>query len=164
MKYLLPIALALSACAATTLPVLAHAEAAGHAVYDASRDAAADVEAALARVEGTERKVVVVMGANWCHDSRGLAEHFARSEIAPVIAAHYEVVWVDVGTPQRGEARNQELADRFGITPLVGTPTVVVLDGSGAMLNSEADARSWRNAYSREADDVLAYFADMAAR
>jgi thiol-disulfide isomerase/thioredoxin len=131
-------------------------------VYDSSRDADADVTAALSRVAGTERKVIVSMGANWCHDSRGLVEHLGKPEVAPLIAANYEVVYVDVGRPQKGEGRNAELAERFGVAPLVGTPTVVILDAQGMVLNRE-DAPSWRNAHSRTTEEVREYFAGFVA-
>ena len=128
-----------------------------HRVYDESRDAEADVAAALARIQGTDKRVVVALGANWCHDSRGLARHLQSEAMEPILES-FEVVWVDVDTPQMGMARNQELATRFGITPLEGTPTVVVLDADGSVLNSEADARRWRNADSVSTEEVLADF------
>ena len=129
-----------------------------HHVYDESRDAAADVAAALALIQGTDKRVVVALGANWCHDSRGLARHLQSEVMTPILVDSFEVVWVDVDTPQMGMARNQELATRFGITPLEGTPTVVVLDADGNVLNSEADARRWRNADSFSTEEVFADF------
>jgi len=164
--FCLSLALSLIGCASAAYSAgeeaMTHSsESAETRVYDATRDAEADVAVALAKVAGTERMVIVSMGANWCHDSRGLVEHFSRPEIAPLIAEHYEVVYVDVGTPQKGEARNVALAEQFGIAPQEGTPNVVVLDSTGRVLNAE-DAPTWRNAHSRTAEEVRDYFAELA--
>ena len=167
MRYVLVIfALLLSACS-TAYGGEGHggghiAEAA-HRVYYEGRDAEADVAAALSRVAGTERRVIVAMGGNWCHDSRGLAAHFEDPGLEALLDEHYEVVYVDVGIPQTGRGRNGDLAERFGVAPLVGTPTVVVLDSDGAVLNRE-DAPTWRDADSRSTEEVLAYFEAMAGR
>lgn len=148
---LLAASLLFGGCASAPDPDFGVPAADSYRPFDASRDAAADVAAALARVAGTERRVAVVLGANWCHDSRGLAEHFARPEIAPLIAKRFEVVWVDTGMRDR----NKALAERFGVAPIQGTPTLVVLDARGRVLNRE-DAPSWRDAHSRTGDEVRA--------
>jgi len=157
-------ALLLAACAAPAYsddPV--HSESVVETrVYDASRDAAADVDTALESVQGTDRLVIVSLGANWCHDSRGLVEHFAHPSIRPIIRERFEVIYVDVGTPQIGQARNDALAARFGISPLEGTPTVVFLDAEGVRLNAIAEARAWRNAHSRSVEDVRARLIEIA--
>ena len=129
----------------------------GYRVYDRDADAQADVAAALARVQGTDRRVLVSLGANWCHDSRGLAEHFARPELTDALSP-FEVVYVDVAR----RTRNQDLAARWGLLDAergeqVGTPNLVVLDASGARLNTVADARAWRRADSFAVEEVSAW-------
>ena len=127
-----------------------------HHVYDESRDAEADVEAAFARARLSGKRVLVVFGANWCHDSRGLVRHFQTSEISEFVEANFETVWVDVDTPQMGMGRNLELAAALGQDEVVGTPTVVLLDPMRVRINRQDTATAWRNSDSRTTDEVLA--------
>ncbi len=93
------------------------------------------------------------MGANWCHDSRALAGWLAEPRFAAMLDAKYELVYVDVGYKDR----NIDIAQRFGLDAIKGTPTVLVLSSGGALLNRRS-APKWRNAASREEDDIFAYF------
>lgn len=122
--------------------------------FDASANAAADIDAALARAEERNANVLLVFGANWCHDSRGLAWRLAQPEVAPLIAADYELVFVDVGMRDR----NLDQAARFGVRLIRGTPTVLVLSPEGALLNADS-VESWRTASQREVAEVRDYFA-----
>ena len=71
-----------------------------------------------------------------------------------MLGQRYELVYVDVGHRDR----NLELAERFGVAPLRGTPTVVIARADGTPLNA-ATAGGWRNAASRKANDIFRYFA-----
>ncbi len=126
--------------------------------FDESRDAMAAVDAALSRAAATGKRVIVVMGANWCHDSRALAGWFATPRFAAMLAPKYEVVYVDAGHPTTGDPRNVAVARRFGIDRLKGTPTVFVVSPAGRRLNAERDARSWRDAASRDPQAIFAHF------
>ncbi|QLC25455.1 thioredoxin family protein [Parasphingopyxis algicola] len=126
--------------------------------YDAQRAAFADVASALARAAISRKRVILVMGANWCHDSRGLAGWFATPRFADMLERRYEIVYVDVGHPQEGEGRNIDIAQRFGIEEISGTPTVLILSPEGTLLNAET-APTWRNAASRTGDEIFDYFA-----
>jgi thiol-disulfide isomerase/thioredoxin len=122
-------------------------------------DATADVDAAFARAKLTGKQVIIVMGANWCHDSRALAGWFETPRFAEMLKARYEVVFVDAGTPQRkGQARNQHLIKRFGGKRQKNTPYVMILSSDGKLLNRK-DARSWRNAASRCENAIYDFFA-----
>tara|TARA_R110002033_G_scaffold26757_14_gene61341 strand:- start:31058 stop:31546 length:489 start_codon:yes stop_codon:yes gene_type:complete len=121
--------------------------------FDAAADAGAAVDAALARARVADKKVILVMGANWCHDSRGLAGWFAEPRFAAMLDAKYELVYVDVGYKDR----NLDIARRFGMEEIRGTPTVLVLSSRGELLNPRS-APKWRNAASRDEDDIFVYF------
>jgi thioredoxin-like negative regulator of GroEL len=124
-------------------------------LYDPMRNASADVDSALVRAKVSNKRVVVVMGANWCHDSRSLAGWFETPRFKAMLAAKYELVYVDVGQKDR----NIDIVRRFGIRSIKGTPTVMILSAQGALLNRK-DAPGWRNAASRKADDIYRYFAE----
>ena len=47
------------------------------------------VDDALAEALAKEKRLLLVFGANWCHDSRGLAGHFQDPELAAVLSDHW---------------------------------------------------------------------------
>jgi thiol-disulfide isomerase/thioredoxin len=155
-------ALSLAGCAATPAPktaaALAHPEA---RVYDVRPDARGDVDAALARAAANGKRVLLVMGANWCHDSRAMAGWLETPRFAALVAAHYELVFVNVGMPQSGDGHNLDIARRFGLTEFPGTPAVLVLNADGTLVNADT-AASWRNAASRSEDAIYAELTALA--
>jgi len=154
------LSIALTACATPGFAGEAHSESHDEPrPFETDRDAQADVDAALERATERGTKALIVMGANWCHDSRGLATVFERPETAQLIADNYELVWVDVGF----KVLNQDVAKRFGLEGTSGTPTVIVARADGTIMNLE-DAPTWRNAFSRKPEDIHQYFVEMAAR
>ncbi|MEL6530604.1 MAG: thioredoxin family protein [Pseudomonadota bacterium] len=134
--------------------------------YAVSDDAMGDVDAALASASQSDKRVLLVMGANWCHDSRALAGWLATDRFKALIAEEYELVFVNVGTPQsEGDGHNLDVAQRFGVDDLPGTPNVLVLTPEGELLNADT-ATTWRDAASRGEDaiyDELAMLADKAS-
>lgn len=127
--------------------------------FDESRNAMMDVDAALAAASISGRNILLVLGANWCHDSRGLAANFERPELAAVIEDNYELVWVDVGRRDR----NLDIAARFGVFEVLGTPTVLIVSPDGNLLNVDS-VHDWRNAASISYDETLAYFQDFTPK
>ena len=125
--------------------------------FDAAADAGTAVDAALARAKLAGKKTILVLGANWCHDSRGLAGWFSEPRFAAMLEAKYELVYVDVGHKDR----NLAIARSYGFEEISGTPTVLVLSPDGALLNRKS-APKWRNAASRGEDDIFAYFDQFA--
>lgn len=149
---LLIAAFAVTACtsAPNDVPIVAAAHHPEASLFDASRDAGADVDAALALGEADNKITLVVMGANWCHDSRALAGWFTTdADIMAVLDRDYVVSYVDVGQKDR----NIDVAQRFGIESIVGTPTMVMVAPDGAVLNRET-AVTWRNSASRSKADI----------
>jgi thiol-disulfide isomerase/thioredoxin len=125
--------------------------------FDETANAAADVEAALARASERQVNVILVLGGNWCPDSRSLAWLLQQPAVAPLVAERYEIVFVDVGYRDR----NLDTAQRFGVSKIQGTPTVLVLSPEGTLLNG-GSVEEWRTASQREAAEVAAYFSAWA--
>lgn len=141
--------------------------------FDETADAGAALRAALERVRGQyiidsefdgEQRVLAIFGANWCHDSRDLVTMLQQPSIAALLAQQYQVVLIDAGMPQTGNGRNLDLAARHGVADITGTPTVLVLDGRGHLLNSPDNARAWRNASSRSEREVYRFLRQHAKR
>ncbi|MEO1015146.1 MAG: serine hydrolase [Pseudomonadota bacterium] len=127
--------------------------------FQKGRDAAFDVDSALREAAQSGKTVALVLGANWCHDSRGLAGRLRQPQFASLIDRGFHLVYVDVG--QRD--RNIDIARRFGIDELKGTPTVLFVSPEGALLNPDT-VHDWRNAASRTRQETLDYFAQFAPR
>jgi len=138
---------------ATHTPAAHHDPANDPRPFSATANAMADADAAIARAQANGTNALLILGANWCHDSRGLAWKFGEPELADLIAKNYELVYIDVGHRDR----NLEIAQRFGVVRLRGTPTVLIVDSEGALLNGDS-VHDWTSAASRSMDDTTAYF------
>ena len=111
--------------------------------YDESVDADAALAATIARAKANGKRVLIDLGGNWCTDCRILAAVMELPELKTFVAKHYEVVVVDVGRM----TRNLQIPSRYGVTKLVGVPTVLIVEPSGKLINATnsadlADARS----------------------
>ena len=125
------------------------------AVYDAGADAAADIDAALAAAAERAVPALIIFGANWCHDSRGLAAHLdAEPVLARFMDESYEMVFVDIGERDR----NLDQLARFGVEAVYGTPTPVIVTPDGAAAPQQ-DVHAWRTAHDAGPADLAAYFA-----
>jgi hypothetical protein len=129
-------------------------------VYLPERNAHDDVESALSDAKASGKAVVMIMGANWCHDSTGLAGRLNTPRFVDMMRDRYQIVYIDVGTPQIGKGRNLDIARRLGIKNVKNTPLVMLVSADGVLLNSKKDAASWRNAASRSEEDIFRYFAE----
>ena len=123
-------------------------------LYPSSKDPLAAVQQALARADEGGRRALVVLGANWCHDSRALAARLQRSPLAEVIQQNYELVFVDVGFYERG----REVTQQFGVSHFYATPTVLIVDPSSGSLVNDEDRHIWGNAYSIDMPSSVQYF------
>lgn len=115
--------------------------------FDSTRDAMADVDAALTAARSSGKHVLLILGGSWCHDSIALSDVMAMPRTEAMLAARYEIVRVHV--PYNRNERVLPVAQRFGISEVEGTPTVLILRPDGTPTNLE-DAPRWRNAASRK--------------
>ena len=100
--------------------------------YDEAANADAAVKAAFARAKKNGKRVLIDLGGNWCGDCIVLANLMQLPEMKPFIAAHFEVVAVDVGRFDK----NLQIPARFGIVKrLDGVPSVIVAEADGSQVN-----------------------------
>jgi len=64
-------------------------------------EARAEIKEAEEKAARDHKRVLIVFGANWCYDCHVLDMAFQRPDLAPVLAASYEVVHVDIGEGTR---------------------------------------------------------------
>jgi len=138
--------------------VLAVAASAQQDDYPEDADARAVIDAALAQARDEGKQALIVFGADWCHDSVGLAAKFEEeARLSALIADLYVLVRVDVGQRHR----NQDQLQRFGVSESFGTPTLVISDGAGVLQNG-LTAHDWRTADSAALSDVAVYLSRYA--
>ncbi len=123
-------------------------------LYETSADPLADVQQAMSRAEVGDRLALVVLGANWCHDSRALAARLHRSPLVELIQQHYEPVLVDVGFYGNG----RDVVQRFGVAHYYATPTVLIIDPTTGALVDNEERHIWSNAYSIDMTESVQYF------
>lgn len=102
-------------------------------IYSSKADAHADIKQALEKSGKEHKRVLVVFGANWCYDCHVLDLAFERPDVAPLIAANYEVVHVDIGEGDK----NQDLMKDYDVPMDRGIPAIAVLDSNGKLLYSQ---------------------------
>ncbi|MBR9826014.1 MAG: thioredoxin family protein [Alphaproteobacteria bacterium] len=122
--------------------------------YQAESDAMAEVDRALADAIASERRLLLVLGANWCHDSRALAHYFEDDTLSALLETHYVVRHVDVGWRHR----NHDVMRRFGIAAIYATPTVLIIDPEDEFLLNRQSTEYWTSAASRPVSDAIEYF------
>ena len=115
-------------------------------------DVQAAIDQTLSQAHQADKQALIIMGANWCHDSRALAEHLQQADTALRLGERFEILYVDVGFL----AENFDVNRRFGLPAIFGTPTVLaVAPGSQALLNRDT-LHTWSSAASFSAEETLA--------
>lgn len=101
--------------------------------FDPTRDAAADLQQALALAQATRKSVLVDVGGEWCSWCH-LFDRFvaAHPEVQRVLQERFVVVKVNY-SPQN---RNENVLSRF--PKAKGYPHFYVLDASGKLLVSQS--------------------------
>ncbi|WP_417470929.1 thioredoxin family protein [Maricaulis sp.] len=128
------------------------------AAFDQNYSAMAEVDAALEEALAQDKRLLLVFGANWCHDSRGLVGHFQDPELAATLRDHYVTRFIDVGWRDQ----NQDVIRRFGVAALYATPMVMIIDPADETLLNRDEREAWGSAASTPVDRARAYFARWA--
>lgn len=103
-------------------------------LYPADADAHAEIKDAEERAAKEHKRLLLVFGADWCFDCHVLDLAFHRPELAPVLAANYELVHVDIGLDSK---KNGDIAKQFDVSLDKGVPVLAVAESDGKVLVSE---------------------------
>ena len=126
--------------------------------YDEAADANAQVAAAFARARVNGKRVLIDLGGNWCADCRILDAVMDLPEMRPFMAAHYEMVSVDVGRFNK----NLQIPARWGLGKLdKGVPTIIIADADGHAVNI-SNAADLENARAMTPQGIADWFARWA--
>ncbi len=126
-------------------------------INNESADARVEIKEALQKAAAEHKRVIVVFGANWCYDCHVLDKAFHSPDLAPILAANYEVVHVDIGGGEKNhDLKNQDLMMKYDVPMKRGIPGLAVLDPDGKLVYSQKNGE-FENARALTAEDFLAF-------
>jgi len=124
--------------------------------FDSGADARAQIEAAIVD-RGSDKRILLVFGGNWCGDSRSLVRRFHGPDLAPLMEREFRVLYIAVGRRQR----QLEVAERYGNPIDKGVPSVALLAPDGRLLHADHGSLS---SAGRMSDPAIAeFFTHLAA-
>ena len=102
------------------------------AIYDPTRDAAGDIEQAVAEAARTGKRVLLEVGGNWCVWCYEMERYFEEhKDLRSLRDRNYVTVKVNWSP----ENQNTEVLSRY--PKIQGYPHLFVLDENGALLHSQ---------------------------
>jgi thiol:disulfide interchange protein len=100
--------------------------------FDPARDAARDIDNALAEAARTKRRVLLDVGGDWCIWCKRLDSLFLKDkDLSGVLSANYVAVKINYSR----ENKNEEVLARY--PKIKGYPHLFVLDAEGTLLHSQ---------------------------
>ena len=123
-------------------------------LYLPSEDAMADVSRAIETAQDNRKLVLVVMGANWCHDSRALASRLYDPPLDTIISENYETVFVDVGYLEKGK----DVIASLGTPVYYATPSVLIVNPVNSEVINAHNRHQWADAASISMQASIDYF------
>jgi len=100
--------------------------------FDPARDAAADIDAAIAEAKRTGKRVLIDVGGEWCVWCKRLDKFFEDNrDVASYMHRHYVTVKVNYSK----ENKNEAVLSRY--PKVAGYPHLFVLDATGALVHSQ---------------------------
>jgi thioredoxin-related protein len=102
--------------------------------YDENANAHQDISRAVSKATMTNKRILLVFGANWCPWCRALHKLFeTNAEIHQYLQDHFEVVLINVGHRDK----NADLNEKYGNVWANGIPVIVILDSNGEYLATQ---------------------------
>lgn len=123
-------------------------------LYLASGDVMADLAAGFTAARENDKLLLVVMGANWCHDSRALASRLNEEPLSTIVNQRYETLFIDVGYLEKGK----EVITSLGIPVYYATPTVLIVDPVSKEVVNEQNRHQWGDAANISMEESVEYF------
>ena len=99
--------------------------------YDPKASGKAQIAEAVAKARANNQRVLVQFGGNWCVFCEALDNLIAQTPALAAQHARYVAIHVDAGA-------NPELNEVYGKPYDLGFPVLLVLDGDGKLLHTQA--------------------------
>lgn len=103
----------------------------GDKPYNESANPKDDISAAVTAAKPQNVPVVLVFGANWCPDCRGLSTLLEKSPSAAKFAQDFKIVKINVGNFDT----NLDIVKQYGNPIEIGIPGAAFLSSDGKLLN-----------------------------
>jgi len=100
------------------------------------------------------KKLLFVLGGNWCHDSRSLAKKLDDKDLSRFIQDNYRLSFIDVGYLNQAF----EFTAKANMQTFYATPTVLIFDPKTQQHINAEDMHIWANAAKLSQEDTHAYF------
>lgn len=110
------------------------------------------VDDTLAQAKQNNQLVAVILGANWCHDSRALAGFFDDPAMAQVTES-MTVLPLDVGYLEN----KQSLLSQFDYPAYFATPTLLLIDPDSKQVINRASLPAWQSAHNESVETLQSY-------
>lgn len=123
-------------------------------VFKSSNIVMKQVDETLLLAQKNKQKALLVIGAQWCHDSRGLARNFSTTEMQRIITSKYQTLFIDAGYLDKGF----DVVKRFGQPVYYGTPTVLIIDPVTETILNRDSMQKWLNADAIKLNEYIDYF------
>ena len=98
--------------------------------YDVEADAKKVISKAIVEATAEKLPVVIIFGANWCPDCRGLSEAIEHGKNALQIAKEFKIVKVNIGNFDT----NLDIANSYGNPISGGIPGAAILSFDGKLI------------------------------
>lgn len=148
----------LAGCSANNQEHEHHAEVLDGYRYTPSDTVQQDIDALLISAGANDKYAILVLGAQWCHDSVGLTEKFSTPQMQSILSEHYEVLFVDVGFLEDRRA----VTRRFDYPSYFATPTVFVIEPVTGRLVNRSTIDKWGSADAVTLEEYVSYFTEHA--
>ncbi len=116
------------------------------------------INGTLTKAANKNQLALIILGANWCHDSRGLAINLASPEIKALIEEKYQLLYVDVGFLDQIKPAITHLS----VPVIYATPTLLIVEPSSLEIINRDNMSLWRDAAKVPKKQVFEYLADYA--
>jgi hypothetical protein len=123
-------------------------------VFKAAPQLMVSIEKAKDQALIKDKLLLLVLGAQWCHDSTGLAKNFSTAKMQTILQERFETLFIDVGYFED----QHNIVQKFGYPAYFGTPTVLVIDPKTDRLLNQNTIPKWQSADSISMEEYLTYF------
>ena len=128
-------------------------------IFSASTEVSSQVKETLITAKNHNKKALFVLGAQWCHDSKGLANKFSTPQMQKILSDNYQVLFIDVGYLEKGF----DVVKQFDLPVYYGTPTVMVVNPNSGKIVNRATMQKWLNADKVPLNEYIEYFNGFAS-
>ncbi len=127
-------------------------------MFNPVKDVKQAINETLTKATDNNRLGLIILGANWCHDSRALAANLESPEIKAFIEKAYQLLYVDVGYLDHIKPAITHLS----VPVIYATPTVLIVEPSSLTILNRDNMNLWRDAAKVSKKQVFEYFAGYA--